>query len=207
MKTSRLKKVKGEVSADPKLLAELEEDLSRMGCVGLLHSHWDYRHSPMVEELASEGVARPANGTIRARSEHWIVEVRRTVYDFQKGGKRMATKDYKKGQFQHNQHCLGLWTCSRIAYKTLHRWRRWSTAGQAHHGDGEMEVMGWGGGARPPSSTLLHQQISNNSFAGRGNIFHSKQWRCQGPNVWRAAREGWPHLQQKGNLFYDAIVC
>ena len=79
---------------------QLQEDLRRMGCAGLLTVPWGFREVEMVRELIGE----PPNQyhkTLRAHPESWTKKVWRKVYGFRNAGSGLTNRkdDYAKDQF------------------------------------------------------------------------------------------------------------
>ena len=75
------------VPAIPKELGErayLEEDLTRIGCIGLLNKPWMVKEEKMVRELIV-GAPNQYKGTIRARPETWDARKWREAYGFSAG--------------------------------------------------------------------------------------------------------------------------
>ena len=52
----------------------LKEDLTRMGCVGLLEASWKFTHGGAVEGIMGQGVAPPFTNTLRGNCEKWTAE-------------------------------------------------------------------------------------------------------------------------------------
>ena len=81
------------VLAIPKELGErvyLEEDLTRIGCIGLLSKPWSVKDEGMVRELTT-GAPNQYEGTVRARPKTWDAEKWREAYGFSVGRKGFAS--------------------------------------------------------------------------------------------------------------------
>ena len=104
MKEVRVRKVLAVVSRDPSELCDLEEDLSTMGCAGLLHYPWRIRAEGVVEELVNKQVPPEFAKSLRGAPDEWTAEVWRRVYDLAQGSEGWATrKDFcLEGKF-HTQ--------------------------------------------------------------------------------------------------------
>ena len=53
---------------------ELEEDLTRIGCVGLLNKPWNIKDEGLVKELV-EGAPNQFDHTVRCKPEKWTALV------------------------------------------------------------------------------------------------------------------------------------
>jgi hypothetical protein len=78
----------------------LANNLTRMGCAGLMNVPWGFKERHMVEDLLGE----PSNefaGTIRGRPELWTKETWAEVYAFRSGGLGLTTRkeDFLSGEF------------------------------------------------------------------------------------------------------------
>ena len=60
---------------------ELEEDLTRIGCVGLLNKLWNIKDEGLVRELV-EGAPNQFDHTVRCKPEKWTALVWREIYGF-----------------------------------------------------------------------------------------------------------------------------
>ena len=60
---------------------ELEEDLTRIGCVGLLNKPWNIKDEGLVRELV-EGVSNQFDHTVRCKPGKWTALVWREIYGF-----------------------------------------------------------------------------------------------------------------------------
>ena len=67
-----LRSVVPAIPKEPGERAYLEEDLTRIGCIGLLSKPWTVKDEMMVRELII-GAPNQYEGTVRARSETWDV--------------------------------------------------------------------------------------------------------------------------------------
>ena len=85
------------VPAIPKELGErayLEEDLTRIGCIGLLNKPWTVKEEKMVRELIV-GAPNQYEGNIRARPETWDARRWREAYGFSTGEEGFASRTDK----------------------------------------------------------------------------------------------------------------
>ena len=71
---------------------ELEAYLRSMGCLGLWEKSWRVRSEDMVRGLVTGEVDRIYVVTIRDQPDRWNAELWSRVYDFEQGGKDIATK-------------------------------------------------------------------------------------------------------------------
>jgi len=69
------------IPSDENRKRELDKDLLRMGCGGLLAQPWDLKDEDMVEELLREQ-ENQWEGTIRRALEVWTVEAWALTYSF-----------------------------------------------------------------------------------------------------------------------------
>ena len=74
--------------------AYLEEDLTRIGCIGLLNKPWTVKEEKIVRELIV-GAPNQYGGTIRARPETWDAGRWREAYGFSAGGEGFASRTDK----------------------------------------------------------------------------------------------------------------
>ena len=74
--------------------AYLEEDLTRIGCIGLLNKPWTVKEEKMVRELIV-GAPNQYEGTIRARPKTWDARRWREAYGFSAGGEGFASRTDK----------------------------------------------------------------------------------------------------------------
>ena len=90
------------IPKEPGERAYLEEDLTRIGCIGLLNKPWTVKEQKMVRELIV-GAPNQYEGTIRARPETWDTGRWREAYGFSVGGEGFASKMDKfiGGKFQN----------------------------------------------------------------------------------------------------------
>ena len=81
--------LKALVPVIPKTLTalrqELEENLTRIGCVGLLNKPWNIKDEEMVRELV-EGAPNQFDHTIRCKPEKWTTLAWRETYGFKLEG-------------------------------------------------------------------------------------------------------------------------
>ena len=79
---------------------ELEEDLTRIGCIGLLNTPWNIKDEGLVRELV-EGAPNQFDHTVRCKPEKWTALVWRETYGFKSKGYGWAsrTNKYIVGQF------------------------------------------------------------------------------------------------------------
>ena len=84
----------------PTARQELEKDLTRIGCAGLLNKLWNIKDKGMVRELV-EGAPNQFDHTIRCKLEKWTALVWRETYGFKPKGYEWAsrTDKYIVGQF------------------------------------------------------------------------------------------------------------
>ena len=78
------------IPREPGEQAHLEEDLSRIGCVGLMSKPWSVKDERMVRELTTGG-PNQYEGTVQAQSESWDAEKWREAYGFSVRGKGFAS--------------------------------------------------------------------------------------------------------------------
>ena len=72
----------------------LEEDLTRIGCIGLLRKPWTVKDERMVRELII-GAPNQYEGTVQAWSETWDAGKWRETYGFNAGGEGFASRTDK----------------------------------------------------------------------------------------------------------------
>jgi hypothetical protein len=78
---------------------ELMEDLTKMGCLGLLERPWGFKEERIIRELLNK-VDNQFDGSIRARPDLWTEQTWREVYSFTPGGaKGLGRKD----EYCHNR--------------------------------------------------------------------------------------------------------
>ena len=84
----------------PTVRRELEEDLERIGCAGLLNKSWNVKDEGLVRELV-KGAPNQFDHTVRCRLEKWNALVWRETYGFKPEGYEWAswTDKYIVGQF------------------------------------------------------------------------------------------------------------
>ena len=89
-----LRSVVPAIPKEPGERAHLEEDLTRIGCIGLLSKPWSVKDERMVRELTM-GAPNQYEGTVRARPESWDVEKWREAYGFSAGEEGFASRTDK----------------------------------------------------------------------------------------------------------------
>ena len=82
-------------------LAELEEDLRRMRCTGLLERPWALKKEEIVHKLVQPKHPNIFNATIRDRPQLWTADLWREVYGFPRGEAGLANRmnGYIEGRF------------------------------------------------------------------------------------------------------------
>ena len=95
-----LKALVSVVPKTPTVRQELEEDLDRIGCVGLLNKLWNVKDEGLVRDLV-KGAPNQFDHTIWCKPEKWIALVWRERYGFKPEGYGWAswTDKYIVGQF------------------------------------------------------------------------------------------------------------
>ena len=102
--------------------AQLEEDLKKMECEGLLERPWGLKQEEMNRELLELEQPKIFDGTIRDRPQQWTSRHQREVYGFSEGKASLAhwTDTYVDGKFTHAmdpkdgysiQDCRNAWHC------------------------------------------------------------------------------------------------
>ena len=86
-----LRSVVPAIPKEPREKAHLEEDLTRIRCIGLLSKPWSVKDERMVRELIT-GAPNQYEGTVRARPESWDAEKWREAYGFNIGGEGFASR-------------------------------------------------------------------------------------------------------------------
>ena len=76
-----LRSVVPAIPKEPGERAFLEEDLTRIGCIGLLNKPWTVKEEKMVRELIV-GAPNQYEGTVRAWPEAWDAGRWREAYGF-----------------------------------------------------------------------------------------------------------------------------
>ena len=89
-----LRSVVPAIPKKPGKRAYLEEDLTKIGCIGLLNKPWTVKEEKMVRELIV-GAKNQYEGTIRARPETWDAGRWREAYGFSAEGKGFASRTDK----------------------------------------------------------------------------------------------------------------
>ena len=82
------------IPKEPGERAYLEEDLTRIGCIGLLNKPWTVKEEKMVRELIV-GAPNQYEGTVQARPETWEAGRWREAYGFSAGGEGFASRTDK----------------------------------------------------------------------------------------------------------------
>ena len=103
VKTSlTLRSVVPAIPKEPGERAHLKEDLTKIGCIGLLSKPSSVKDERMVRELTA-GAPNQYEGTIRAWPESWDAEKWREAYGFSVGGEGFASRTDKfiDGKFQN----------------------------------------------------------------------------------------------------------
>ena len=89
-----LRSVVPAIPKEPGERAHLEEDLTRIRCIGLLSKPWLVKDEGMVREL-STGAPNQYEGTVRVQPEAWDAEKWREAYGFSVGGEGFASRTDK----------------------------------------------------------------------------------------------------------------
>ena len=79
------------IPKEPGERAYLEEDLTRIGCIGLLSKPWTVKDERMVRELTI-GAPNHYEGTVQARPETWDAGKWREAYGFSARGEGFASR-------------------------------------------------------------------------------------------------------------------
>ena len=100
--TLTLRFVVPAIRKEPGEREHLEEDLTRIGCIGLLSKPWSVKNEGMVRELTT-GAPNQYKGTVRAQPETWDAEKWREAYGFSARGEGFAsqTDRFIGGKFQN----------------------------------------------------------------------------------------------------------
>ena len=82
---------------------QLEEELKKMRCVGLVERPWGLKNKDIVRELIAMERPNMFEGTIQDWPEEWTAKVWREVYKFPTGGSGIASQmdTYSDGEFLH----------------------------------------------------------------------------------------------------------
>ena len=80
-----LRSVVPAIPKEPEERAHLEEDLNRIGCIGLLSKPWAVKDKRMVREL-TKGAPNQYEGTVHTGPETWGAKRWREAYGFGTGG-------------------------------------------------------------------------------------------------------------------------
>ena len=82
--------------------AQLEEDLKKMSCMGLLKRPWGLKLEETMRKLLTKQ-PNIFNTTVQDRLQQWTSELWRKVYDFSDGGLRLANRmdAYVNSKFAH----------------------------------------------------------------------------------------------------------
>ena len=89
-----LRSVVPAIPKEPGERAYLEEDLTRIGCIGLLNKPWTVKEEKMVRELIM-GAPNQYEGTVRTQPETWEAGRWREAYGFSAGREGFASKTDK----------------------------------------------------------------------------------------------------------------
>ena len=83
--------------------AQLEEDLKKMRCAGLLKRSWGLKHKDIVQELLATERPNIFNTTIQDRPQQWTSKIWREVYSFPSSGACLAnrTDTFVDDKFTH----------------------------------------------------------------------------------------------------------
>ena len=97
----KLRKVVPVIPSTEPERTELMDDLTTMGCLGLLDKPWGFREERMVRELL-DGRSNEFDNTLRGAHRLWTEELWRAVYGFRSGGAGMANRkdEFIRGKFQ-----------------------------------------------------------------------------------------------------------
>ena len=97
-----LRSVVPAIPKEPGERAYLEENLTRIECIGLLSKPWSVKDKRMVRELIT-GAPNQYKGTNRARPKTWDAEKWREAYRFSAKGEGFASQTDKfiGGKFQN----------------------------------------------------------------------------------------------------------
>ena len=82
------------IPKEPRERAYLEEDLTKIGCIGLLNKPWTVKEEKMVRELIV-GAPNQYEGTVQARPKTWEAGRWREAYGFSAGGEGFASRTDK----------------------------------------------------------------------------------------------------------------
>jgi hypothetical protein len=93
------------IPSDPATRQQLEEDLTHIGCIGLIRRPWNVKSDEMIQELVG-GVPNQYELTVRGRPVSWTEEVWAEVYGFGKSGVGLASRSDKQstGKFHNPAH-------------------------------------------------------------------------------------------------------
>ena len=89
-----LRSVVPAIPKEPGERVHLEEDLTRIGCIGLLSKPWSVKDERMVKELTTEA-PNQYERTVRAWPDTWDAEKWREAYGFSTGGEGFASRTNK----------------------------------------------------------------------------------------------------------------
>ena len=89
-----LRSVIPAIPKEPGGRAYLEEDLTKIRCIGLLNKPWTVKEEKMMRELIV-GAPNQYEGTVRARPETWDARRWREAYGFRTGGEGFASRTDK----------------------------------------------------------------------------------------------------------------
>ena len=81
--------------------AQLEKDLRRLRCTGLLERPWRLKQEEIMRELLATEHPNVFDGTIRDRLQLWTSNLWKDIYHFQEGGAGLANRmdNYIEGRF------------------------------------------------------------------------------------------------------------
>ena len=86
-----LQSVVPTIPKEPGERAYLEEDLTRIGCIGLMSKPWLVKDEKMVRELVTRA-PNQFERTVSAHPKSWSTEKWRKAYEFDMGGERFASR-------------------------------------------------------------------------------------------------------------------
>jgi len=88
------------IPSNPIIRKQLEEDLAKIGCLGLIQRPWNLRSDEMVQELII-GVLNQYELTVRGQSATWNEDIWTDVYEFKKtrSGLAFQIDKYANGKF------------------------------------------------------------------------------------------------------------
>ena len=86
-----LRSIVPAILKEPGERAYLEEDLTKIGCIGLLSKPWSVKDEGMVRELTTRA-PNQYEGTVQVWPETWDAEKWREAYGFSAGGEGFASQ-------------------------------------------------------------------------------------------------------------------